>query len=884
LGLFFVLLFFLFSSNRAQAANYFFDDFSSNFGALSSHTPDTGTSWSQLISNSQTITVWNDAGGYAAVSNNGSDIGTLYKANGTYASADYEVSSVLTYASGAGYPRTLAARIQDANNMYILRYSSSVFQLYKRTAGTWSLLGSGGTYPTGNTTSSPWHGDTAALRVDGNTISGKINGNVIISVTDTDHTAAGTAGMGLGYVNVSTDDSGTGVCMDDFTVASIADTTAPTITSVSSSKANGSYKAGEVVDIDVTFSESVTSTGNVTVTLETGDTDRTCTFSVTNSTTGTCDYTVQAGDNSADLNATISGTIADQAGNPMSNFTPTTGLAANKAIVIDTTAPSTPSATPSAGTYTSVQSVSLNATGSNIIYYTVNGSVPTTISTPYSIAISVSSSKTIKALAVDAAGNESSILEAAYVINLDEAAPTASNISSSAGDTSVTIEWDTNEDSSSRAEYGLTAAYGNLTSETNTSSRVSNHSVAINSLQSCARYYYRVKSKDASNNEGISEQKTFSTSGCQASSIGSSGIGSTVPVAGGTVSLDTDDGTVEISAPNNFYSETATIQINKLNSSSAPSAHSGSSLAEDNFFELLAIDSSGDIVGTFDQPVSFVVSYGSNVESAYDESTLDVYKYASGAWTKKNCALDTTANTLTCSLNSFSTYGVLGARTSSSSDDEDEDDVEIKKVEYSASENSIKIKWKTNIKADSEIKYGTKKNNLDDKKTKDKKEKYHKIVLGNLQPSTEYFFRAHSQHSGNNDDSSRIYSVSTLATTDALQIPSNEAKDAEPNQSSTYTGDAKPSACSYVIEDGDNLWNVAKKVYGDATAYPLIIESNKEKYPRIVFGKLSIGQELDFECENNQAGNEISDASVNNSNKPTRPLAFKWWNPFFWFR
>jgi hypothetical protein len=60
----------------------------------------------------------------------------------------------------------------------------------------------------------------------------------------------------------------------------------------------------------VTFSESVTSTGNVTVVLDTGGT---CTFSVSNSTTASCDYTVQAGDASAQLNVLgISGVIKSQ--------------------------------------------------------------------------------------------------------------------------------------------------------------------------------------------------------------------------------------------------------------------------------------------------------------------------------------------------------------------------------------------------------------------------------------------------------------------------------------------------------------------------------------------------------------------------------------------
>jgi hypothetical protein len=119
------------------------------------------------------------------------------------------------------------------------------------------------------------------------------------------------------------------------------DETAPTIYRITSSKTNGSYTVGEVIPIDVTADESVTSTGNVTVTCETGDTDRQCTFTMTATNTGTCNYTVQAGDTSADLNCTVSGTIEDLSENSMTDFTPEAAnvMSALKAIVIDTTAP-----------------------------------------------------------------------------------------------------------------------------------------------------------------------------------------------------------------------------------------------------------------------------------------------------------------------------------------------------------------------------------------------------------------------------------------------------------------------------------------------------------------------------------------------------------------
>ncbi len=114
----------------------------------------------------------------------------------------------------------------------------------------------------------------------------------------------------------------------------------PVVLNISSTKPDGTYTIGEIIDINVTFSEDVTSTGDVTVTLETGATDQFCTFTVTNSNTGTCNYTVQAGDMSLDLDvASISGVIADQTSNPMTNFTPVTSLATNKAIIIDTTIP-----------------------------------------------------------------------------------------------------------------------------------------------------------------------------------------------------------------------------------------------------------------------------------------------------------------------------------------------------------------------------------------------------------------------------------------------------------------------------------------------------------------------------------------------------------------
>ena len=635
------------------------------------------------------------------------------------------------------------------------------------------------------------------------------------------------------------------------------DSTPPTITSVSSDKTNGLYKAGEIIDIDVTFSEAVTSTGNVTVTLETGGTDRTCTFTVTNSTTGTCNYTVQAGDTSTDLDATISGAIADQAGNSMINFTPATSLAANKALAIDTTSPSTPTASPVAGIYTAVQSVILSSSDSNAIYYTTNGDEPTTSSTLYSLTIAVNNSLTIKALGVDAAGNQSSVLTAVYVINLDPDAPIITAVSAAPTSNSTTVTWATDEDSSSQIEFGLTSSYGSLTSETDTSSRVSSHSVTVNSLKSCVRYYYRVKSKDATDNQGISNQYTFHTSGCTSSSI-SNGNEASVATSGGSLSLTNGQSTATVTVPNNYTSENAVIQINKLNSSSAPTAPTGTSLVKDNFYDLVAVSNSNTVISSFDQPVSFVITYGTDTESAYDENTLDVYKYSNSAWTKQNCTLDNVANTLACSLNGFSTYGVFGQAISSSgssssssgssssgsssvptcNDSSPNGTPDLFQID--ATKNTATLYF-TSVKPISEyvIKYG-----IGDRTDQysgtfktNQTEGVISITISSLTPNTDYTF---SVRGGNGCATGNWSNAKTAKTITKLN------KNIEIEKA--ITDRSPPKYCGYTIKPNDTLWNIAQNNLGDGSLYEKIVKLNINTYPDIN-SLLKIGMNLTLPCK-----------------------------------
>src|SRR5207249_3665349 len=131
----------------------------------------------------------------------------------------------------------------------------------------------------------------------------------------------------------------------------VIDTTAPTVTGVSSSSADGAYKAGAVIPVQVTFSEPVNVTGTPLLTLETGTTDAVVSYTSGSGTaTLTFNYTVTAGDTAADLDyhdtaalALNAGTIRDPATNNATLTLAAPGaagsLGANKNIVVDTTSP-----------------------------------------------------------------------------------------------------------------------------------------------------------------------------------------------------------------------------------------------------------------------------------------------------------------------------------------------------------------------------------------------------------------------------------------------------------------------------------------------------------------------------------------------------------------
>ena len=76
------------------------------------------------------------------------------------------------------------------------------------------------------------------------------------------------------------------------------------------------------------------------------------------------------------------------------------------------------------GTYTSTQSVAItDATAGAVIYYTINGTTPTTASTKYTAPFTVSATETVGAMAIAPGHTESAVVTEKYTINEKQAAP-----------------------------------------------------------------------------------------------------------------------------------------------------------------------------------------------------------------------------------------------------------------------------------------------------------------------------------------------------------------------------------------------------------------------------------------------------------------------------
>jgi hypothetical protein len=137
----------------------------------------------------------------------------------------------------------------------------------------------------------------------------------------------------------------------------------------------------------------------------------------------------------------------------------------------------TPTFSPAAGTYASAQTVTISdSTSGATIYYTTNGTTPTTASSTYSSAITVSANETLEALATHSGDTNSSVGSVAYVINGPAATPgfspaagaygPAQSVTISDGTSGATIYYTTNGTTPSTSSSTYSSAINVSATET----------------------------------------------------------------------------------------------------------------------------------------------------------------------------------------------------------------------------------------------------------------------------------------------------------------------------------------------------------------------------------------------------------------------------------
>jgi len=155
--------------------------------------------------------------------------------------------------------------------------------------------------------------------------------------------------------------------------------------------------------------------------------------------------------------------------------------------------------------------------------------------TSHSVVIEGLQPKTIYHIQVtstDASGNEAASGDSNFT-TLDTTPPVISHVRATVlPGRGADITWATDEESTSQVEFGTTGDFGSLS--TLATKLVTSHSTSLGGLLSDTPYHFRVRSKDASGNQAISEGRIFTSPDSTAPQI--SRLESSV-IAPGTINI-----------------------------------------------------------------------------------------------------------------------------------------------------------------------------------------------------------------------------------------------------------------------------------------------------------------------------------------------------------
>ena len=160
----------------------------------------------------------------------------------------------------------------------------------------------------------------------------------------------------------------------------------------------------------------------------------------------------------------------------------------------------TPTFSPAAGSYSTAQAVTIaDATAGATIYYTTDGTTPSTNSTRYTGAIQVAKTTTINAIATASGMATSNVGSATYTITIATVPTPPANLTAIAGNGQATLSWTSSSGATSYNVYRGASSGGEASTPVATG--VTTSTYTNSGLTNGTTYYYKVA---AVNNVGTS--------------------------------------------------------------------------------------------------------------------------------------------------------------------------------------------------------------------------------------------------------------------------------------------------------------------------------------------------------------------------------------------
>lgn len=518
----------------------------------------------------------------------------------------------------------------------------------------------------------------------------------------------------------------------------------------------------------------------------------------------------------------------------------------------------------------------------------------------YIFAPSSDGEYTIQSRAIDSGANQT--LSSTTIFSYDTVAPiitTAESVVASAS--GGTLTWSTGEASSTQVQYGVSSSYGTTTTETDTSPRVSPHSVVLSGLQACTTYHYRIVSKDTAGNTLTGSDKTFTTTGCTGSATVQTEVAETVTTAsGGTVQLAESAVTkVTLTIPANFGAANADFQVKRLDKTEVLSTTSTPTAAKlvigDHVYQFDALVSATEKTSSFDTPITVTMTYTDAQVSGYNTAGLLIYRWNGVTWNQlTGCSVDTVAKTVSCTTTAFSTFVLFGeesATTTSSSSSSSSTSTEpgicddprpYGKTAWiygtiPLSSRSIELYF---TDADGPIshyvlQYGTKPGvyQFGAANIGGKGDGYKRYRVAGLNPGTKYYFRIKAVNGCSSGEWSGVKEARTNGG-----YTSSESATQPKIQSITQP---TTSCTSYTVKKGDTLWQVAKNQLGDPYRYGDLIAANQVEYPSLVNdpGLIEVGWQLKWGCSTPEL--KTTRTEVMEVKQPEQSKPGTWWERGF---